>query len=692
MAKIAEIPAFFKTWWRVLVVVLVAFLFRVGYVTYTPGPGDSDLVTYINWAKLGLQRGLFPIYVHGWPDYPPVYVGISYLIGVIATVRGISFSDPAVTLMFKIVPIAADLLIVGIVAVWAHTKPVLRWLVPGLLAVSPGLIIVSTWRGQTDSLYMLFVILALILLSQDRPRPSWVLLAIAALTKPQGLLFGPLFLVLTYRRYGWRECARCVGLFLAVHIVVYLPFVLGNGLDNIIPVYIFHNIHPADLTFHALNFWFLVSPTYPFLPADTLAISGPLTARYVGDILFGTVTLLVLAHVWRNAEKRYEFVWAGILMLGFFIFFTGVYERYIYYAAVLLTIALLQEPRLWAVALGLTYTLALNNITLWTGPGYRYLGDWFGWFLWWEKFYWLAALANVAMLFETLRMLWKGTGLYYWFFQITRVAAICIAVALILAIIRDPLSDIPTANWLASHVATFDKIASEQLAVTLFAHDLHPISSTWDWRLTPAIDTQSLSNWRHAGIRYVVMDESANQNVDFNTRINDAVAQGGTLLYETPSVLNFTSRQAVLWTYRPHQQTDLIFDGSLRLLGYDLIHDKTRDSIILYWYAEQTPRINYHIYLHVFDPTTGAVLGISDTILGQALHSTATWQTHEMFSERYSLPVYSGNSVSRLEIGLYEFTTGDRAMLKDGNGHDQGDHMTILVDDNSDHPSDLFEF
>jgi Gpi18-like mannosyltransferase len=673
------IPALVKYWWSVPVLLVVAIVFRVGYITNTTGSIDLDY--FIGWIGLLRQYGLFGIYRSGI-NYPPLYITMLYFMGVLQTARGlpISLAQPDMLFMLKIVPLVAELVMIGAVGVWVRRrKVIIRWAIPAWLAVSPGVIIITAWRGQVDSIVILFMVLALIMLNRDQPRWAWAMYALAILTKPLAIFIGPLLLVLTFRRYGWLQGTLCLAIFAAILTAVCFPFVIGSGLDNVAQIYLGIAGHNTEITAHALNFWYLANPSYPVIPHDELVVLGPLSAHFTAYLIFGVLSLLVLLHVWRNPQKRYEFVWAAALNLGFFVFLTGVFERYLYYAAVLLPIAVAQEGQLWGVALGVTYTMTLNNINIWIDNHYDNLGDWLGWFLWWGKFYVLAAALNVAMSFETLRLLGSGGNRFKWFFQLTRIVTVAIGVVLVYGIARDPLSYYPTAAWLTDHVAASTRIGTENVEITRYAADINPAAISWDWRLMPTVDSQTIAQWQMAGIDYVVLNEWANLSLDFNTRVNHFVAQGGTLLYQTDSFLKLNARQAVIWTAQPQTMTNVSFDGILRLVGYDLLHSDGTDALRLYWSVEQTPVPEYHLFLHLVDSSSGTLVGQNDTVIGQFVHPPTTWQLHQVVIEQYALPPRPDGSPYVLQAGLYQLPSGQRAVLKDQAGHNQGDHLDIPV-------------
>lgn len=682
-------------WWPTAAILALALLFRVGYIDNRTGL--IDLIWFTGWMKAALEHGLFNIYASGI-NYPPLYLILLSGMGTIQTLRGLPLDWNQIDLlrMYKLVPMAAELISIGAVSLWvqrsavgSRTQNLLRWAALVWLAISPGLIIVTVWRGQIDSIVIMFSVLALLAFAHDHPRWAWSLWALALLTKQIAFFIGPLFVVLTFRRYGWRTLLHCVGWLVAIHLVALTPFLFGSGLQNVLNIYLGIANHNQELTAHALNFWSVVNPIQPAIPPNTIPIVGGLTARIVGLVLFGTADLLIMVNIWRHPHKRYEFVWATALNFSFFLFLTGVFERYLFYTAALLPIAILQEPKLWWVALGVTYTFTLNNISIWIDYAYQVLGTWLGWFIWQAKFYTLAGILNIGMFFEVLRILGVSGKTFQWLFQVGRGATIVIGLLLVYLILREPLSYYPTARWLSEHIATTTRIGTESVGVTQYAHDLQPLSG-WDWRLESTVENRSIQQWQAEGVEYLVVDEWASATTDFTARVNQLVAQGSTLVYQTPSLLRLNSRQAVLWTRRPQYPMDLLFDNSLRLVGYDVsyqVPNQSRNqgeqgqpaSLILYWQIAQPTTKDYHVFVHLVDSENGAMLGQLDAMLGQFVRPSATWRLYEIVSERYDLPPTKPGQPFNLRVGLYQFSSGRRAEIVDQAGVSRGDSHTIMI-------------
>jgi Gpi18-like mannosyltransferase len=274
----------------------------------------------------------------------------------------------------KILPVACELILIVVVYGWLRDTPVLRWLIPGLIAIYPGLIATSAWWGQYESTFTLFLVLALLALNRDRPVWAWVCFAIAILFKQPAAVLAPLLIVLNYRRYGLRSTLTGMGVCAAICGVILLPFIgipgliPGSGFVGALSPYLkAADIFPFMMN-NAFNTWYVLAflnnggqPTvFDTRYADAQSIMGGFTYKDAGIIMFVAYILLLSVIMWRYADRRYEFVWATALFLGFFMLPTQVHERYIYPAAVLALLAVVQERRIWWIAIVMMWTFSYN--------------------------------------------------------------------------------------------------------------------------------------------------------------------------------------------------------------------------------------------------------------------------------------------------------------------------------------------
>jgi dolichyl-phosphate-mannose-protein mannosyltransferase len=390
--------------WKLIVIILIAFAMRVGYLSTLGFAGD---MTTFNgpWAKVIEKDGLFNVYREDeTANYPPVYMVILWLSGIIQSPYNRSLLEINFVIILKLFSVVAEIGIVVLAYRWLNSASLLKWLLPLGLALYPGLIATSAFWGQSDSLLGLFLVLALLALNKDHPRAAWLWYALALLMKFQAIVMIPLMVILTFRRYGWRRMFVAVLLALLLFAVVYTPFILASGFDNALRPYLNTVDQYAFTTLNAFNFWFMMLPavwdTIPInigrdVPPDTTLFIADLTYKQFGLIIFAAEVAGICWMMWRQPKWRYEFVWAAALYLAFFVLPTQIHERYLYQAALLAVLAVAQERRTLTIALGLVVTFTYNIITI-TDKRFIWLGlDFYGML---GKAAIIAAILNLILL------------------------------------------------------------------------------------------------------------------------------------------------------------------------------------------------------------------------------------------------------------------------------------------------------
>jgi Gpi18-like mannosyltransferase len=358
------------TWLPLVVILGLAIALRGGRMIQ---PGfDSDLRWNLQRGDAVYHSGLFNLYRVLPSDYPPLYLSMLGIVGAVqnwlgAPVPQWSVDDPRLLFLLKLFPVAGDLALITVVYIWLRTKPVWRWIIPGVLAVVPGLIIDSAQWGQSDSLMTLLVVLSLIALNRDKPRAAWCFFAIALLIKLQSIVILPLLVVLTYRRCGLCTVVTSILLTACLVGIVLLPFLANSGPATLTPFFGAVGEYPVA-TANAFNLWYAVTPHKPgmALPwpfdqvSDALPQVGPLSFKHIGLLLMGAYTLLIMIAAWERADDRQEFIWAAGLYFAFFMLPTEIHERYLYPAVVLLIVGIIQDRRAWPLAVGVSLTFTYN--------------------------------------------------------------------------------------------------------------------------------------------------------------------------------------------------------------------------------------------------------------------------------------------------------------------------------------------
>jgi len=133
---------------------------------------------------------------------------------------------------------------------------------------------------------------------------------------------------------------------------------------------------------------------------------------------------------------------------------------------------------------------------------------------------------------------------------------------------------------------------------------------------------------------------------------------------------------------------DISFSGAMKLLGYDLPISNTKypipntlkpgDSltITLYWQSLDEMNQDYSVFVHLLDETE-LIVAQRDMYPGQGLYPTNLWSTGDVIANRYVLilpeTAFAPNQ-TQLEVGLYDFATGERLLAYGPNGEFLGDN------------------
>ena len=312
-------------------------------------PGLSwDVNSHLAWSLALVHQGPATFYGSLWCDYPPGYLYVLWAMGLLDRWLMPS-AAPGMWhyILLKIPPILADLGIGLLLVRWAREvghgaaprRVALWWL------LNPAVWITSAVWGQADSVFTLWILLALYLLRRADAigRISGAAFySLALLTKPQAVLFAPLFSLWVWAR-GYRlidviqmACVAVVGI-----IVLAWPFTGMQPWDWLFRLYRTTAGYYHVTSANAFNAWALVG------------LWRPDSERWLGIPYVGWGLLMTAACVgwilWRirRAPTLEAFALGGAaLILSSFLWLTRMHERYAYYALpFLLLAAALTGPR-----------------------------------------------------------------------------------------------------------------------------------------------------------------------------------------------------------------------------------------------------------------------------------------------------------------------------------------------------------
>jgi Gpi18-like mannosyltransferase len=350
------------------VCILLSVVLRI-YFLCTPGFRD-DLRWHLHWGERVVKEGLFGLYRGDFAnrskknlfdvvDYPPVVPLLTGGIVAIPKKYRIFRRDTLLKIAVTLFEIAVIALLVRIVLTSTVEPERIRLFMAALLILSPALALTTSCFGQEDSLFSLLFVLALALISRGALWPAFVLMLLAVLTKPQGVLaMGCYFLILlAQRRYFTIFTQAACGF--VVLLVLILAFRLGAESD-------FLAIYTKAIGAYPSTSWTAFNLWWAFLGDKAPGIRdsvgwGLLSYRTIGLLLYSTAMLAGITFLFKSKPSlENTMLFCGWLFLAFFLLSTQMHERYLYYSVVLLALPAMKSQLLLAAYLVLNVVLYLN--------------------------------------------------------------------------------------------------------------------------------------------------------------------------------------------------------------------------------------------------------------------------------------------------------------------------------------------
>ncbi len=335
----------------ILVVIVIAKVVAAPHFGF-----GVDLGTYKAWALRLADGGPADFYAPNYfADYPPGYMYVLWLLGSIYKGLQINTAGALSTIIVKMPSIVADLVTSWLLYVLLRPRVEKRltWIVVLAYTFNPAVIFNSAIWGQTDSFFTLELFLGVLLLLQRRIAFAWALVVVAALTKPQALIFMPL---LASYPGNWDRPERplvAAASGIGVAALLTLPFMEPLGLYTL---YSKTAAYYAETSVNAFNAMALLGGLRQSDSGILLFMSYQRWALLLVLLFFGFIAYLISRR--RDAEMYLYLCF--LLPFGFFMFSTRMHERYLFPCLLFLTLLLPRRPRLWALFGGLTVTYYLN--------------------------------------------------------------------------------------------------------------------------------------------------------------------------------------------------------------------------------------------------------------------------------------------------------------------------------------------
>ena len=177
--------------------VLIAGAVLRRYFALQPLTYHYDIYFFREWGDAIVLLGSKNVYSSGmFLDYPPGYMYVLWLSTLVKNFVGLSHTGRGYTFVIKSPAMAADILSAIIIYYIACKKLDEKTAVflSRAYTFCPAIIYNSSIWGQIDSWYTLFILLSILFVTENKVVLASVSYAIALITKPQALLFGPVLL------------------------------------------------------------------------------------------------------------------------------------------------------------------------------------------------------------------------------------------------------------------------------------------------------------------------------------------------------------------------------------------------------------------------------------------------------------------------------------------------------------------
>ncbi|MEB3236852.1 MAG: glycosyltransferase family 39 protein [Candidatus Sericytochromatia bacterium] len=363
---------------------VAAVLGRLVLMVVAPG-FEADVRTFHAWAYKLAHEGPWHFYDTIWCDYTPAYLYLLGLLGMVdALLQGVVGGTPAgayiTRFLIKLPGVVADFAVLaaflrltdGRIGPRARNWMAAAWL---LSPLSWG---VSAFWGQMDAVLLAVVAWAWVLRRAGRLDHALLVLAVAALIKPQAVFVAPMFLLAGGPVAPLRDWLRSIGKGAGLAYALILPFtLLGKAHAGLVGPFVFmrEKLAATASTYphssvNAFNLWAATGMWQP----DSRKLIGIPHAAW-GIILLG---LLVGLLVWKLLEARQtpSLARADLLMavvpLACFLLSTRMHERYIFLGLGLLTVAAAVNARIrlhWVVLTAVATANLVYAFGLYHPPG-----------------------------------------------------------------------------------------------------------------------------------------------------------------------------------------------------------------------------------------------------------------------------------------------------------------------------------
>ncbi|MEG2441815.1 MAG: glycosyltransferase family 39 protein [Acetivibrio sp.] len=320
---------------------------------------STDINCFMSWADRMVETGCRGFYsTEIFTDYPPGYMYILWGIGKIRqifNIHGLSFLSLLLIKLPAICCDAATAFLLWKVCLKKNEK--IAVFITLVYLFNPVILLNSSVWGQVDSIFVLCVVLACYLVSEDRLPLSYFVFAVGILIKPQTLIFTPVILYGVWNRifkngtFCLREFSR-QALWALAAVLALLLGMMPFGINTVVNQYIATMGSYPYASVNAYNLWNLLGMNWVSQETQILGLSlNKIGSLAIFGILFLTTYFWMKGNQKQVPEKGRYFISGAFIIGGMFTFSVRMHERYLYPLLILLLMAYLyEEKREWLIS------------------------------------------------------------------------------------------------------------------------------------------------------------------------------------------------------------------------------------------------------------------------------------------------------------------------------------------------------
>ena len=239
-----------------------------------------------------------------------------------------------------------------------------------LWALWPGGIYVDSWWTQTDIWYVVSIVLGAWWLANEKVELAWLALALGVSVKWQAAMVVPVFLVGTWRWYGWRGLARglvvggLTGAVVAARIVLtgQVSQYLDKSTIQVLSSYVSQKAH---------NFWFAAAPQGRVMWDGSMDVNpwlGGVSFHDAGLVLVALAQTVIVGRLFWRSGPRSVAAASALAVLATTMFATQISTRHYLAVPALFLLAGLFERKWWGFC-GLLGATQIVNLIWESGEG-----------------------------------------------------------------------------------------------------------------------------------------------------------------------------------------------------------------------------------------------------------------------------------------------------------------------------------